>query len=57
MVYRIQKGSPMNRIIKIGMDVHSTNYTVCAMEPVLDGEAVTFTVGDAMADVSEILVK
>ena len=22
----------MNRIIKIGMDVHSKNYTLCAME-------------------------
>ena len=28
----------MNKIIKIGRDVHSTNYTLCAMEPVLDGE-------------------
>ena len=28
----------MNRIVKIGMDVHSTNYTLCAMEPVLDGD-------------------
>ena len=28
----------MNRIIKIGMDVHSTNFTLCAFEPVLDGE-------------------
>ena len=28
----------MNRIVKIGMDVHSTNYTLCAMEPVPDGE-------------------
>ena len=25
----------MKRIIRIGMDVHSTNYTLCAMEPVL----------------------
>lgn len=24
----------MSRIIKIGMDVHTTNYTLCAMEPV-----------------------
>lgn len=24
----------MYRIIKIGMDVHSKNYTLCAMEPV-----------------------
>ena len=28
----------MKRIIRIGMDVHSTNYTLCAMEPVLVGE-------------------
>ena len=28
----------MNRIIKIGMDVHSTNYTLCAMEPVLGAD-------------------
>ena len=27
----------MNRIIKIGMDVHSTNYTLCAMEPEPNG--------------------
>lgn len=25
----------MNRIIRIGMDVHSTNYTLCAIEPLL----------------------
>ena len=24
----------MKRMLKIGMDVHSTNYTLCAMEPV-----------------------
>ena len=28
----------MNRIIKIGMDVHSTNYTLCAMEPTIGAE-------------------
>ena len=28
----------MNRILKIGMDVHSTNYTLCAVEPKLEGE-------------------
>ncbi len=28
----------MNRILKITMDVHSTNYNLCAMEPVFDGE-------------------
>ena len=28
----------MNRILKIGMDVHSTNYTLCAMEPVFGAD-------------------
>ena len=28
----------MNRILKIGMDVHSTNYTLCAMEPTIGSE-------------------
>ena len=28
----------MNRILKIGMDVHSTNYTICVVEPKLEGE-------------------
>ncbi|MGN8739915.1 IS110 family transposase [Bilifractor sp. HCP3S3_D3] len=32
----------MNRILKIAMDVHSTNYNLCAMEPVLDGEVRIF---------------
>ncbi len=26
----------MKRILKIGMDVHTTNYTLCAMEPIID---------------------
>ena len=28
----------MNRILKIGMDVHSTNYTLCVMEPTIGSE-------------------
>ena len=32
----------MYRIIKIGMDVHSTNFTLCAMEPVIGAEDRTF---------------
>lgn len=28
----------MNRILKIGMDVHSTNYTLCVVEPKLEGD-------------------
>ena len=27
----------MKRILRIGMDVHSTNYTLCAIEPRFDG--------------------
>ena len=37
--YRIQKEiTHMKRILKIGMDVHTTNYTLCAMEPVIGEE-------------------
>ena len=25
----------MKRILKIGMDVHTTNYALCAMEPII----------------------
>lgn len=28
----------MNRILKIGLDVHSTNYTLCVVEPKLEGD-------------------
>lgn len=28
----------MNRILKIGMDVHSTNFTICVVEPRLEGD-------------------
>ena len=28
----------MYRIIKIGMDVHTTNYNLCAVEPILGEE-------------------
>ena len=33
----------MNRIIKIGMDVHSKNYTLCAMEPTIYSGSVVKT--------------
>ena len=29
----------MKRILRIGMDVHSTNYTLCAMEPIIGEDA------------------
>ena len=38
----------MNRIIKIGMDVHSTNYTLCAMEPTIGSEDRIF--GEVQVD-------
>ena len=37
-----KRRSPMNRILKIGMDVHSTNYTLCAMEPTIGAEDRVF---------------
>ena len=45
----------MNRIIKIGMDVHSTNYTLCAMEPTLDGEDRVFANIQVTPDYRNIL--
>ena len=36
----------MKRILKIGMDVHTTNYTLCAMEPIIgedDRVSVSYT--------------
>ena len=45
----------MNRIVKIGMDVHSTNYTLCAMEPVLDGEDRVFANIQVMPDYKNVL--
>ena len=38
----------MNRIIKIGMDVHSTSFSICAVEPFLESsvrELMTTKVG------------
>ena len=32
----------MERILRIGMDVHSTNYTLCAIEPRFDGDDIIF---------------
>lgn len=45
----------MNRILKIGMDVHSTSYTLCAMEPVLDGEDRIFTNIQVTPDYKNVL--
>ena len=45
----------MNRIIKIGMDVHSTNYTLCAMEPTIGAEDRVFGEVQVAPDYKEII--
>ena len=45
----------MNRIIKIGMDVHSTNYTLCAMEPTIGAEDRIFGEVQVAPDYKEII--
>lgn len=32
----------MKRILRIGMDVHGTNYTLCSIEPRLDGDDIIY---------------
>ncbi len=46
----------MNRILKIGMDVHSTNYTLCAMEPVISAEDRIFANIKETPDYKNILM-
>ena len=45
----------MNRIIKIGMDVHSTNYTLCAMEPTIGAEDRIFGEVQVSPEYKEII--
>ena len=45
----------MNRIIKIGMDVHSTNYTLCAMEPTIGSENRIFGETQVAPDYKEVI--
>ena len=45
----------MNRILKIGMDVHSTNYTLCAMEPTIGAEDRIFGQVQVAPDYKEII--
>jgi transposase len=47
---------PMNRIIKIGMDVHSTNYTLCAMEPVIGADDRIFANIQVTPDYKNVLL-
>ncbi len=46
----------MKRILKIGMDVHSTNYTLCAMEPVIGAEDRVFANIQVAPDHKNILL-
>ncbi len=46
----------MNRILKIGMEVHSTNYTLCAMEPVIGAEDRAFANIQVTPDYKNILM-
>ena len=45
----------MNRIIKIGMDVHSKNYTLCAMEPTIGAEDRIFREVQVAPDYKEVI--
>jgi len=45
----------MNRILKIGMDVHSTNYTLCAMEPTIGSEDRVYGEVQVSPDYKEII--
>ena len=46
----------MKRILKIGMDVHSTNYTLCAMEPVIGAEDRVFATVQVAPDYKNIIL-
>ena len=46
----------MKRILKIGMDVHSTNYTLCAMEPVIGAEDRVFANVKVTPDYKNIIL-
>ena len=46
----------MKRILKIGMDVHSTNYTLCAIEPVIGSEDRVFATIQVTPDYKNILL-
>lgn len=54
--YRIQKEVTTYRIIKIGMDVHSKNFTLCAMEPVIGAEDRIFANIQVPANYKNVLL-
>ena len=46
----------MKRILRIGMDVHSTNYTLCAMEPIIGEDDRIFANIQVTPDYKNILM-
>ncbi len=46
----------MKRILRIGMDVHSTNYTLCAMEPVIGEDDRVFANIQVTPDYKNVLM-
>ena len=46
----------MKRILKIEMDVHTTNYTLCAMEPMIGEEGRVFATIKVTPDYKIILM-
>ena len=46
----------MKRILKIGMDVHTTNYTLCAMEPIIGEADSVFETIKVTSDYKNILL-
>ena len=45
----------MKRILKIAMDVHSKNYTLCAMEPTIGAEDRVYGEIQVAPDYKEVL--
>ena len=45
----------MNRIIKIGMDVHTTNYTLCIFEPSFEHDATVHCITQVKPEVKNII--
>ena len=45
----------MKRIIKIGMDVHTTNYTLCVFEPSFEHEGTVHYITQVKPEVKNII--
>lgn len=46
----------MKRILKIGMNIHTTNYTLCAMEPIIGKDDRVFATIKVTPDYKNILM-